>query len=75
LIVLNLEEGAAAANAGVMIGDIVVAIDGKATREPNDVQAALRPDMVGTTINVAIVRGGEKRELRVTGAERSKGAR
>jgi len=47
----------------MMIGDVVVAIDGKTTREPNDVQAVLSPDLVGTTITVTIVRGDERRNL------------
>ena len=47
----------------MMIGDVVVAIDGKTTRETNDVQAVLSPDSVGTTITVTIVRGDERRNL------------
>jgi S1-C subfamily serine protease len=75
LIVLTVEGGASAAGAGLMIGDIVVAIDGKITREPNDVQAALGPDTVGKAMTLSIVRGGEKRDLTVHVGEKHDGGR
>jgi S1-C subfamily serine protease len=75
LIVLTIEEGAAAASAGVLIGDIVVAIDGEITREWKDLQAVLSTGSVGRRITLTIIRGGEKRDLNLLVGEKSGGGR
>lgn len=70
VIVINVRPDSPAGTGGLIIGDIVVSIDGDAIAEPEDVVAALRPERVGQTVTVRIVRGGEPRELRVTVGER-----
>src|SRR5438132_4723559 len=70
VIVLNLRSDGPAGAAGVVIGDLIVAIDGHAITEPEDLVAVLRPDRVGQVVAVSILRGGEPRELRVTVGER-----
>ena len=59
-----------AAAAGLIIGDIILSIGEVAIAEPEDLAAALRPERVGQTIAVRIVRGGEPRELPVAVGER-----
>jgi S1-C subfamily serine protease len=53
-----------------MIGDVLVAMAGRALAEPHDLVAALQPDHVGAAVMVSLLRGGEPRELEVTVGER-----
>ena len=75
LIVMSVEEGAAAAKAGIVIGDIFVALNGHVTGDPNDVQAALGAESIGKSVGATIVRGGEKREISLVVSERPRGTR
>lgn len=49
LIVLSVEAGGPAAAAGVLVGDILVSLDGKAAVDTDDVQTALESASVGET--------------------------
>ncbi len=70
LIVLSLEPNGPAAKAGVLIGDIVISMDGKATAETDDIQAALDGHAVGSVIEAAVSRGGASRKIAITVGER-----
>lgn len=70
LIVVNVRPDSPAGAAGLIIGDVVVALDGAAVAEPEDLVAALRPERVGQAVTLRVVRGGEPRELRVVVGER-----
>lgn len=70
LILLSVEPGGSADKAGLMVGDLLVAIDGKPTSDPEDVQSSLGPDTVGKALTASIVRGGNLMELPVTVGER-----
>jgi S1-C subfamily serine protease len=70
LMVVSLEADGPAARAGVMLGDILVAVDGAALREPDDVQAALAGRRPGTSVRAALIRGGAALEVAVTLGER-----
>jgi S1-C subfamily serine protease len=70
VIVVNVRPDSPAGAAGLVIGDVLVSIGGDAIAEPEDLMAALRPERVGQTVPVVIVRGGEPREMRVTVGER-----
>ena len=70
LIAVNVRPDGPAAGAGLIIGDIIVSIDGDSLTDPEDLVAALRPERVGQAVAVRILRGGEPRELRVTVGER-----
>jgi S1-C subfamily serine protease len=65
-----VEPGSAAEKAGLMVGDLLIALDQKPTIEPEDVQSALGPDSVGKTLTAHVVRGGTLIELPVTVGER-----
>jgi len=75
LIIVSVEEGGAAAKAGVVIGDILVSLNGREASDPSDVQAALSAETIGKTIGATILRGGEKREISLVVNERSHGTR
>ena len=70
LIVVNVRPDGPAGRAGLILGDIIVSLDGAPIAEPEDLVIALRPERVGATVRVRIVRGGEPHELGVTVGER-----
>jgi len=70
VIVVSVRPDSPAATAGLIIGDVLVAMAGHAIAEPHDLVAVLQPDHVGAAVTVSILRGGEPRELEVTVGER-----
>ena len=70
VIIVNVRPDSPAAAAGLIIGDIVVSIEGAPIAEPEDLVSALTPERVGQAVAVRLVRGGEPRELSVTVGER-----
>jgi S1-C subfamily serine protease len=71
LLVVTLAANAPAEKAGVMIGDVIVAIDGVAVADAGDLQSALEPEHVGKPVRVRLVRGGVATEVAITVGERS----
>lgn len=74
VIVVDVQPDSPAAAAGLVIGDVIVALAGARITDPRDLRAALRPQHVGEAIVVSIVRGGEPREVRLTVGERPRRA-
>jgi S1-C subfamily serine protease len=70
LIVLSLEPAGPAAKAGVLIGDVFVALGGRQLAETEELQTALESHAPGQSIEVAILRGGDSRKIAVTVGER-----
>ena len=70
LIVLSLEPAGPAAKAGVLIGDIFVALAGKAVEETEDLQSALEGHAPGSTVEAEVLRGGDSRKITITVGER-----
>lgn len=70
VIVINVEPNGPADKAGVLIGDILIALDGKSVNDTGDVQAMLGFQSVGKTLNVQIIRGGALVEVALTPGER-----
>lgn len=70
LLVLWLEEGGPAAKGGLLVGDILVAVNGQPVDDPDDLFSALGSDTVGKAIAVEVLRGGRPETLNVTVGER-----
>jgi serine protease Do len=70
IIVLSVEPGGPAERGGVMIGDILVTLDGHALEQTDDLQTLLNADAVGKSRKVQAIRGGKLIELSVQIAER-----
>jgi len=70
LIVLSVEHDGPADKAGLLVGDILVALGGKTVTDTGDVQTALESVAVGQAIEAALVRGGAARQVTVTVGER-----
>lgn len=65
LLLMRVEPGSPADRAGLIIGDILVGMNGRLIEDADDLQAALGPDKVGQMQTVQLMRGGELRELQV----------
>jgi S1-C subfamily serine protease len=71
LMILRVEPGSPAERGGVLLGDVLVGIGGKPVTDAEELQRALGPDAVGKPLTVAVIRGGEKKDLSVTPSERT----
>ena len=71
LLVRGVEEGSAAAKAGIVEGDLIVAVAGKAVEDADDLVEALAA--AGETFEVSIVRGAEERTVSVGGGGEATG--
>ncbi|MBL8234236.1 MAG: serine protease [Bryobacterales bacterium] len=74
VIVLSVEDGTPAHQAGICIGDIFVGFDNQPVRDSDDVQGMLGPGSVGRAIHVSLIRGGKRVELEVQIGERKREA-
>lgn len=70
LVVVSVQPDGPAEKAGVLIGDILVALEGKTLGDTDDVQAMLDPERVGKALSAQVVRGGEAVTLSITVGER-----
>ena len=70
LMIASVEPGGPADRDGVLLGDVLLALDGAEVSDPTDVLARLSGDRVGRPIAVRVIRGGELKTLQVTPGER-----
>jgi S1-C subfamily serine protease len=70
LMIVNLEPNQAAEKAGILLGDILVSLNGQPIEESRDFQFFLDSRKIGQTIKVQFIRGGELRQLDVVVGER-----
>jgi len=70
LLVVSVEAGSPAEQAGVLIGDVVVSFAGQPVQAPDDLQALLVTTAIGSPVNLGLIRGGAPTELTITPGER-----
>lgn len=70
LLVLAVEPDSPAADAGVLVGDLLVSFDGQRTEHVDTLLALLTEERVGKSVPLRLVRGGQAREVTVTIGER-----
>jgi len=70
LLVLHVEAQAAAASAGMLVGDLLQSFAGHPVHNVHDVQHQLSSLNVGETVPVSVIRGGVKIDLKVVLADR-----
>jgi serine protease DegQ len=75
LVVVNVEPDSPADRGGVLIGDILLALDDSPVSEPGDVLASLGGDRIGQPIALRVARGGRAERLTVTVGERPRARR
>lgn len=70
LMVVSAETGGPGDTAGVLIGDILVALGGTAVTDPAELLSLLGPDRIGQPIEARLIRGGEPATIAITVGER-----
>ncbi|TDN61630.1 S1-C subfamily serine protease [Paraburkholderia sp. BL10I2N1] len=70
LLVNSLAPGGPAEQAGVLIGDVLIELDGKPCRDMDDLHTALGSGSIGQPLKIALIRGGERSECSITVGER-----
>lgn len=71
LLVVAVTSGSPAANAGVLVGDVMLTFDGKPVESPEDLLDLLVGDRVGRNVPLRMLRGRDSVDLNVTVGERS----
>jgi S1-C subfamily serine protease len=69
-MVVSVQPDGPAATAGVILGDVLVALDGTPVQESDDVQRLVSARRVGTTLLATILRAGSPTDVRITVGER-----
>jgi S1-C subfamily serine protease len=70
LVIVNLETDGPAERAGLLLGDILVALEDQELGDPSDLIARLGPDRIGHPAALRVIRGGELLTVPVTVGER-----
>jgi len=70
LLVSGIVEDGPAAQAGLLVGDVIVALDGQGVASPEDLLDLLAGDRVGKAATVSLLRGGKPQDVAVTIGER-----
>ncbi|GHO85946.1 S1C family serine protease [Dictyobacter formicarum] len=70
LLIVNVEEKSPAQQAGLLIGDILVSLDGHAVTDTEDLQLLLTGERVGKALPVEVIRGDAVQTLSVTPGQR-----
>ena len=68
--VTTVEPDSPAAKAGIEVGDVITAIDGKTTNQPAALTGFVRQYSAGDTVKLTVIRNGAKKEIEVTLVER-----
>jgi S1-C subfamily serine protease len=70
LLIINLESDGPADRAGLLLGDIITALEGREVGDPSDILAYLGSEGVGKQARIQVVRAGEAKSVTVTVGER-----
>lgn len=71
LLVVKVDEKSPAHQGGLLIGDILVSLDGHVINDAEDLQMLLTGDRVGKAIAIEVIRGGSVQTVQVTVGQRS----
>jgi len=70
LLIVKVDENSPAQKGGLMLGDILVALDSHAINDSEDLQILLTGDRVGKAIPIDVIRGNTLQTLQVTVGQR-----
>jgi S1-C subfamily serine protease len=70
LMILSVEGASPADQAGILMGDVLVRIGGRAISDAGELRDALGSSVVGQAVSVTVIRGGKQQEISVTPSAR-----
>jgi S1-C subfamily serine protease len=70
VIVVSVEPDAPAERGGVLLGDIIIALDNHEIEDVSDIHSVLEPEKVGQPVIAKIIRGGRLMEVTIVVGER-----
>jgi S1-C subfamily serine protease len=70
LLVVDVKPGTPADEAGLLVGDLLLSVDGRMLSSPDELFDLLVGDRVGKSVGARVLRGGVVTDLAVTAAER-----
>jgi S1-C subfamily serine protease len=70
LLIVGVKAGSPAADAGLLVGDLLVSLDGVGLSSPEDLLDLLVGDRVGRPLTLRVLRGGSAVDVSVTAGER-----
>ena len=73
LLLVSIEKDTPAATAGLLLGDVIVTIDGKSLESFDQLLDVLSGDSVGKKVSLDVVRAGKQRKIEVVIGERPRG--
>lgn len=72
LVLLMVSPGGPAEKAGLLVGDILLTVNGTSVSDPRELQAVLDSENVGKQLKITVLRGGKPIEITLTIAERGR---
>jgi S1-C subfamily serine protease len=70
VLVVSIDPNGPSARAGILVGDIVTAWNGKPIDRVREIMRLLGPESIGSNVDLALIRGGAPTALRVVIGER-----
>lgn len=70
LLVVGVEPNGPAETGGLLLGDVILTLNGEAVAEVDELQAKLTGEWVGKALPLKIIRGGQPAEIALTVGER-----
>jgi S1-C subfamily serine protease len=70
VVIASVEPGSPAARAGLAAGDLLIALDQQVVTGADDLIRILTADMIGRTVEIALLRDGQRRTFSLVPAER-----
>lgn len=69
VLVVNVEDDSPAAQAGLEVSDVILGLDGQNAADIDDLHRLLTAERIGLPVDLAILRGEDRRWLRIVPAE------
>ncbi len=65
LLVVHVESGSPSEKAGVLLGDVLIELEGKPVADTDAVQEVLRSGKIGREVEAGLIRGGALLKLKI----------